>query len=118
MKKLFLLFIACVAFGVAGYSANTTSGVTATSISEQQSLTEKFKSYVNRLYQAATNDDYKTFERLLREFESFCNNTTPSQMAKIEAELAEWAETNGYKMVVISEYAEYAEDVREGRIQR
>ena len=118
MKKLALIFAVCIAFCANGYSANTTSDVKTSSVNEQQSLTEKFKSYVNRLYQAATNDDYKTFERLLREFESFCNNTTPSQMAKIEAELADWAETNGYKMVVISEYAEYAEDVREGRIQR
>lgn len=118
MKKLALIFAVCIAFCANGYAAHTTSGVTATSISEQQSLVEKYKSYINRLYQAATNDDYQTFERLLREFESFCNNTPSSQIAQIEEELTEWAKTNGYKMIVISEYSEYAEDVREGRIQR
>ncbi len=118
MKKIFALLIACAAFSTASFAAETATTNEVTCSVEQSSLAEKYKSYINRLYQAAVNDDYETFERLLREFESFINNTPSSQMAKIEAELTKWGESNGYKMVKIAEYSEYAEDVREGRIRR
>lgn len=116
MKKIFALLVACVAFSTASFAAETTT--TNEIACSQSSAAEKVKGYINKLYQAAVNDNYETFERTLREMEAYLNNFSEAEQEKIFNSLNSWAETNGYKMIKISEYGEYAEDVREGRIQR
>ena len=50
--------------------------------------------------------------------EEFMENLTEYQQAQIEYQLASWYESNAYKVEVIAQYAEYVEDVLEGRIER
>ncbi|MBR2429186.1 MAG: hypothetical protein IKB15_04320 [Alistipes sp.] len=115
MKKLILIAVACFGFATMSFAADTVSEATTVS---QQSQAEKVMSFIDKLYRYAQEDNIESFVFVLRQMEEFMENLTEYQHAQIEYQLASWYESNAYKVEVIAQYAEYVEDVLEGRIER
>ncbi len=117
MKKLILIAVAFFGFATLSYAADNTSEATTT-LEVSQSPSEKVKSFVEKLYRYANEDNIESFVYTLRQFEEYMEGLNQAQQQQIEYELAGWYEDNKYKMNKISYYSEYVEDVLEGRIER